>query len=438
VTLAADTSRISRWRAWLRTRRGRHALAAVWALAVIGLAVWYYWYGFSWPVDGFLQAERPTPKTGYFRDPGDVDAILESADKGDSLSGALTWFTETWTTAFTDYYRTVALASIWVDRTVWGRRSLPYRLHNVLLHILCTFLLAYLVTRLASSIWPGMLAGLIWACYPWTVGAVMWIAGRTDLLAAFFYLLALIMVVIMKRNDRRWYLWPASLLCFLLSLGSKEVAVTLPVLVSVWMVAWRDPPSWGRRLLIAASYWVVLVGFWAARSHALGTLTSDTIISDRLVKTGVHLWWARFMFKGVTDWFLYPPWLGSGWLMALTPTFYKFILYQTVFWGSAVLLWRTCRRPAVAAVVWKGVTVVPIFMALPYFVWTHYWYLPCMGTVALIALVVWQVCVALPSVAAWARRVAVERGLTLSDFSLRSGGEPASDSPLESSAEQED
>jgi hypothetical protein len=214
--------------------------------------------------------------------------------------------------------------------------------------------------------------------------------------------------------------------------------VTLPVLVSVWRVVWSDPPSRRRRVLIAASVWIALAAFWAVRSHALGTLTSRTIVSDRLGQLGVHLWWARFMVKGVTDWFLYPPWLGSGWLMALTPTFYKFILYQTVFWGSALLLWRTCRRPAVAAVVWKGVTVVPIFMALPYFVWSHYWYLPCMGTVTLIALVVWRVCVGLPAAAGRVRRVAVERGLTLSEFSLRSGGRAASDSPLESSTEQED
>jgi hypothetical protein len=424
VESVAGSGKIARLGNRLAAPRLRKALVVAWVVAVIALGTWYYWDSLFWtPFNAFSRWDRPTPSY-QFVDKGDVAAIMKTVDKGTSARGMATWFTGSWTADYTQYYRPVALFSLWLDRAAWGHRALPFRVHNLLLHLLNALLLALLVSRLARSFWPGAVAGLIWASYPPVMVAITWLAARCELLSAFFSLSALILVVSMKRDDRRRYMWPGALLLFLLALGSKEMSVTVPVLVGAWMLAWPNPPSRARRAAIAGSFVAVLAGFWAVRTLAMGTITSTTILPHQPFQVNVPLWWARFVAGAIMYPLYFRPWSGLGWLWLVTPGFYKLILYEVVFWGCAVLLWRTCRMPALAFVTWKGVTIIPIFVVIHFMAWSHYWYFPFMGSAALVGLAVWRVGAWAPSAGRW---LGAKAGSLFEGFALLPGRKPLGD-----------
>ena len=121
------------------------------------------------------------------------------------------------------FFRPAVILSYAADMAIWGPWPPGFRLTNLLLHILCTLL----VYRMARSEGLGdaaaLAAGALFAAHPAHVESVAWISGRTDLLCAAFMLGAWLHY----RRGRT----AASLCLFGLALLSKEMAITLPLLV---------------------------------------------------------------------------------------------------------------------------------------------------------------------------------------------------------------
>ncbi len=94
-----------------------------------------------------------------------------------------------------NYYRPVLMATYLLDMRLWGAEASFMHLENVLLHaanVLLVFLCARIVSRrlLPKVTWLPLLAALLFAIHPVNTEAVNWIAGRSDLLACFFVLVA--------------------------------------------------------------------------------------------------------------------------------------------------------------------------------------------------------------------------------------------------------
>jgi Flp pilus assembly protein TadD len=134
-----------------------------------------------------------------------------------------------------------------LDRAIWRSQPLGHHLTSVLLHVLNVFLvfhLAWLATedRRARShpgasdpppSIPAFVAASLFGLHPMQTEAVGYISGRSEVLYAAFFLLALLAGRRWIRGDgRRWLpvalsLWAASLLC-------KEVAVFWPVVMALY------------------------------------------------------------------------------------------------------------------------------------------------------------------------------------------------------------
>ena len=128
-----------------------------------------------------------------------------------------------------NYYRPVLQASYLFDMHFWGAAPSSMHLENVLLHIFNTLLLfacARLVFKCfdSTSQWPPLLAALFFAFHPVNTEAVNWIAGRSDLLACFFVLLATWLLLFALINRRPLYAC-LSLLPLVPGVFSKETAV---------------------------------------------------------------------------------------------------------------------------------------------------------------------------------------------------------------------
>jgi len=125
------------------------------------------------------------------------------------------------------YYRPILLLSFMMDKFVWGLEESFMHLENILFHLTNT-LLVYAVTRRAAEYLPKpspvapFVAALFFAIHPLNTEAVNWISGRTDLLAGFFLLLSM---YLMLKRPLGWLQSLTAALSMLLACLAKETAI---------------------------------------------------------------------------------------------------------------------------------------------------------------------------------------------------------------------
>lgn len=103
-----------------------------------------------------------------------------------------------------------------------------WHLNNVLLHLICVFLVYRLVILLGVG-WRGAaLTALLFGIHPMRVESVAWVTERKDVLFSAFYLAALIQYIKYK-HDLKTIRWIWIVVFFILSLFSKIQAVSLPL-----------------------------------------------------------------------------------------------------------------------------------------------------------------------------------------------------------------
>ena len=168
--------------------------------------------------------------------------------------------------------RPVAAAMFMFDWRFWGANPVGYHLSNILLHAICAILIA-LIARKAAKVDAGIaaLAGILFALQPAHVGAVAWITGRVDVLATVFCLAAIAAYIEWRESKSTgWHL--ASLLIFVAALFSKELAITLPVLVFAFEMTLGKARA-VEALKRASWHGVALFGYVILRTATLGSLS---------------------------------------------------------------------------------------------------------------------------------------------------------------------
>jgi protein O-mannosyl-transferase len=131
-------------------------------------------------------------------------------------------------------WRPLTTLSYALDWRIGSGSPLWFHVVNILLHAANTLLLAWIVRRLFRSETLALVAGLLFAVHPIHTEAVSWIAGRADLLAAFFGLLA---IGVSLERHVRWLALPA----LFLAVSAKESAAVFPLLIlfTSWWVRTR-------------------------------------------------------------------------------------------------------------------------------------------------------------------------------------------------------
>ncbi|MDO8141760.1 MAG: tetratricopeptide repeat protein [Candidatus Brocadiales bacterium] len=132
-------------------------------------------------------------------------------------------------------YRPVVTFSYFIDYSLWRLNPTGFHLTNVLLHAVNAALVYLLVSNISRSHTAAFLTGLLFALHPILTEAVNGISYREDLLATTFFLgSALLFIQSAIPNPQSTiycYLYPLSLLSYLFALCSKEVAITLPLII---------------------------------------------------------------------------------------------------------------------------------------------------------------------------------------------------------------
>lgn len=137
-------------------------------------------------------------------------------------------------------YRPVTTISFAVNWWMAPGSALPFHATNVSIHAAATALVVVLLAGLGATGSLAFLGGAVFAVHPVHVEAVANIVGRSELLMAFFTLVALLVFLRREWTDGT----RVGLICCLyaLALGSKENGVLLPLFLGM-LAVWRSPFS---------------------------------------------------------------------------------------------------------------------------------------------------------------------------------------------------
>ncbi|MEY4672813.1 MAG: hypothetical protein RL148_597 [Planctomycetota bacterium] len=168
------------------------------------------------------------------------------------------------------FHRPVVTTSFWVDWVLAGDNPPWFHCTNVLLHAASALLMALAWRRVATDA-TAFLAGLLWSVSPTHAGAVLWAAGRSDLLATLFTLTSILCLLRTMEGQRHGR--TCSLVALALALCSKEVAFAAPALLSA--IAFALAPAGERVRTVVrqtAAHWLLFALVLVVRLLAIGRL----------------------------------------------------------------------------------------------------------------------------------------------------------------------
>lgn len=132
-------------------------------------------------------------------------------------------------------YRPMVTISYIFDYAIWGLNPKGFHLTNLILHILTSIIVYLLAFEIIKTQWPSAVVGIVFALHPVHTEAVTWVVGRAEVMAGLFYFLAFLFYIKAGNSPsfkNRQFIF--SNIFYFLALLSKEIAITLPILLFVY------------------------------------------------------------------------------------------------------------------------------------------------------------------------------------------------------------
>ena len=295
------------------------------------------------------------------------------------------------------HYWPITYTSFWIDHKIgmaWtddpgGFWAPGFHATSLAVHVAVCAVLWRLLCRLRV---PGAwFAAAIFAVHPVHAEPVVWAIGRKELLAAFFYFLAVLQWINFIDADslrRRRIAYAIALLAFIAALLSKSIAVTLPA--ALLIAHWRLHGRVAHDAIKASIPFFLIGGIFAIADtlyyKSVDTLAPDYSLIERLAGIGHALWFYLGKLIAPIDlYILYPKWsLDPSTALAWLPTTLTIISVLAL----TILGWRR-HRGAVSAIAFFIVALSPYLGVIQFgfmefsFVADRYQYIASAGPIAL-------------------------------------------------------
>lgn len=178
-----------------------------------------------------------------------------------------------------DPSRPVVFLTYTINYHFGGLAPFGYHLINIILHIfnvILFFLLGSFLTRELDNRYSGIIplyAAMLFAVSPVNADAVSYIFGRSNLLASLFYFSSILFFI--RTVHRHPIYLPLSLLFFILALFSKQISVTLPLIILIIdyiFISRYHSEKITARLSVHTSYWTILILYLLFRLFFFGAI----------------------------------------------------------------------------------------------------------------------------------------------------------------------
>lgn len=136
-------------------------------------------------------------------------------------------------------YNPLPIFTFAIEKALFGLNPTVFHMNNLLLHLICVFLVFRLMLKFKLSVGAAALVALLFGIHPMRVESVAWVTERKDVLFGVFYLAALFTYVRhLESQEKKRYYYLLTLGLFVVSLFSKIQAVALPLsmlAIDYWM-----------------------------------------------------------------------------------------------------------------------------------------------------------------------------------------------------------
>jgi hypothetical protein len=179
------------------------------------------------------------------------------------------------------HYRPALTIFYLFDFWLFGINPVGLHLSNLLWHCCASFLAFLAVLKILEAFGVrdcyliSLSTALIFAIHPFHCEVLTWWVAKNDIICASWYLLSVYLFLEGRQSRRRRPFEVGALLAFLIAISCKEVALSLPLLITVLLIMLDSKNCLIKRILPAlkesAPFWLVLAFFWLVRWHFLGT-----------------------------------------------------------------------------------------------------------------------------------------------------------------------
>ncbi len=129
-----------------------------------------------------------------------------------------------------NFYRPVQLLSFMIDYCIWKLNPFGYHLTSLLLHVVNSALVYIIILAISASPYMAFIAASLFSIAPAISGITFYTSARSDLLMALFLFLSIWFFIRYTQKGKLLF-YALSVISFGLSLGCKEMAVVLPLLL---------------------------------------------------------------------------------------------------------------------------------------------------------------------------------------------------------------
>ena len=275
------------------------------------------------------------------------------------------------------FFRPLGYVSFAVDDRLGGINPVWWHASSLAIHGANAVLVLFLARRLGASVLAAGFAGALFAVHGIHPEAVVWIAGRFDLVATFFLLAGFLLFTI---EDNRVLLHVAALACFAVAALTKESAFIFPLLVAGFALAKRQPlrstiPYFALAAILFAYRWSLFGGIGGYINPATGRPAALSLgFGSTLKAVAVRLWTSLYFPLNWTN----DPTLP---LALLAVAYMAAILWLAVRSRPARTLWL-----AAGAILICTIPVLSLLAGTPALAGSRVLYLPSVWFAILLAL----------------------------------------------------
>jgi hypothetical protein len=289
------------------------------------------------------------------------------------------------TTVVSSNWHPLTMLSLQLDYAIWGLNPRGYHLTNIALHTLNCLFVFFLSLKLVNSLngfaknatnnatLIAALSAIFFAIHPIHVESVAWISERKDLLYSFFFLLSISFYIrfTASHEKRKWPFYYISLALYWLSLMSKPMAVTLPlilVIIDVYPLSKIKLPSSPRSvftlLIDKIPYFILaflasMATIWAQQSGgAIKSVTTISVLTRLAVAIRAYIF---YIIKIILPFDLAPFYPHPAISNFDVPNIH-YAAYFTVFLVITALCVWTFRTKPVFTALWSNyvITLAPV------------------------------------------------------------------------------
>jgi len=282
------------------------------------------------------------------------------------------------------FYRPIVTLANFINFHLLGKTTFGYHIVNLGFHTLNVILLYLLILLLFKRELLALFSALFFAAHPIHINSVVWVSGRTDVIACFFVLLTVILFI--KRKDHsgtsRALLFAGSIVTYLLSLLSKETTLALPLFLFIWDYL-SERESIKKKIIPYMPFVAVTILYIILRIAVIGNLgtgepyTSANLFQRFLTAFAIYFYY----FKK----FIFPVYLNfSPRVLTITS------IFSLKFWGSLMFFavvfglgfsLRKSAREVSFGIFWILLTLVPVLNLVPLYASVKEWwaYIPSIG-----------------------------------------------------------